>query len=301
MTGAAASVRLNVDAVSFRYAADAPWAVRDVSFALRAGEVLGLLGPNGAGKSTLMRLIAGVRTPVEGALRRPPAPRFAYVPQDYAFYPTLTCRENLEFFAGVARLNGTRREQQVEKCLGTLALDSFANQRAGECSGGIRRRLNVAIGLLAEPELLLLDEPTANVDPQSRAFLLDLVRSLAGAGASVVYCSHYMEEVQAVCDRVGIIDHGSLLACAPLAELLASGGARELRLRAEGAFDTRLAGLDWRREAGDVWIASLPPEVRLSDVFAQIESADIPMSDMRVGLPDLEDVFLRLTHRALRD
>src|SRR5271165_4625583 len=190
---------LKLHDLRFRYAADAPWAVDGVSFELRRGEILGLLGPNGAGKTTLMALISGLKRPQQGEIRRAPdvAARggFALVPQDHAFYPMLTCRENLEFFAGVLGLGGPIGRERIDSAIAVAGLRAVARQRASRCSGGLKRRLNLAIGLVGDPQLLLLDEPTVGVDPQSRAFLLETVRSLRTRGKTVVYTSHYMEEV----------------------------------------------------------------------------------------------------------
>jgi ABC-2 type transport system ATP-binding protein len=216
---------LQITDIRFRYDASAPWAVDGVAFSVGAGEVFGLLGPNGAGKTTLMWLIAGLLAPQGGSITRAPelAARgtFALVPQEHAFYPMLTCRENLDFFAGVLGLHGAARRARVDEALGSTGLAQFAGKRAAHCSGGMKRRLNLAIGLVGNPRLLLLDEPTAGVDPQSRAFLLDVVRGLGRQGRAVIYTSHYMDEVQAVSDRVAIMDCGRLLRCGPLAELLA--------------------------------------------------------------------------------
>jgi ABC-2 type transport system ATP-binding protein len=224
--------------VHFRYRACLPWAVEGVSFALEKGEVFGLLGPNGAGKTTLMALIAGLLVAGRGRIRRDAGVEarggFALVPQEQAFYPMLSCRENLEFFAGVLGLHGALRRERVAAAIEAAGLAQVANRRGAECSGGLKRRLNLAIGLVGDPRLLLLDEPTAGVDPQSRAFLLDAVRALRARGKTVIYTSHYMEEVQAVCDRVAILDRGRLLCCGTLAELLADARGR-LYVRVAGA------------------------------------------------------------------
>jgi ABC-2 type transport system ATP-binding protein len=235
---------------------EAPWAVDGITVAVERGETLGLLGPNGAGKSTLLALIAGLRAPARGTIERPPAPRFALVPQDNAFYPMLTCRENLMFFAGVSGVAPAQRAARVAECIELAALQAVAERRADQCSGGVKRRLNLAIGLLADPDLLLLDEPTVNVDAQARAFLLDLVRALRARGKAIVYASHYMEEVQAICDRIVIVDAGRVIASGTLAELLGTTAAHAAAVARDG-----------------------------SDGQAR----------------NLEELFLHLTHRSLRD
>ena len=224
---------LQLTDIRFRYHTDAPPAVDGVTFSVGAGEVFGLLGPNGAGKTTLMSLIAGLLEPQGGAITRAPAAAargaFALVPQEHAFYPMLTCRENLDFFAGVLGLGGARKRGRVEAALDMAGLAPFAGKRASRCSGGMKRRLNLAIGLVGDPQLLLLDEPTAGVDTQSRAFLLDAVRGLRARGRAIIYTSHYMDEVQAVCDRAAIIDNGRVLRHGTLAGLLAGADGQPAR------------------------------------------------------------------------
>lgn len=288
---------LRAEQLAYRYGAQGEWAVDGVSVDVESGQVFGLLGPNGAGKSTLIRLIVGVQVPQRGRIDRPPSPQTAWAPQDFAFYPTLTCRENLEVFAGAARLHGAAARAQVDECLQRLNLQSHADRRADACSGGIRRRLNVAIALLARPALLLLDEPTANVDPQSRAFLLDTVRALAAGGTAVVYSSHYMDEVQAVCDRIGIIDHGRMLAQGAMSDLLADG-LRRLTITCDQP--PHAEGLQFTG-AGAHWQCTLPPQVTVSAALAAIESGGAQLLSVQYGNRDLEDVFLRLTARHLRD
>src|SRR5262249_34209508 len=155
-----AATALAVSNLYYRYAPDAPWAVHGVSLRLAPGEVLGLLGPNGAGKSTLLRLVSGLLRPERGQVQRAPAPAFALVGQENAFYMKLTCRENLAFFAAAAGVPPESRVRRIDACLQAAALEDLADRRAEHCSGGARRRLNLAIGLLADPPLLLLDEPT---------------------------------------------------------------------------------------------------------------------------------------------
>jgi len=232
---------LNLEGVSFRYpGGDA--ALEDVTLAIPAGRVFGLLGPNGAGKTTLISILAGQLRGATGSIRagdetleslRRRRPRcLGLVPQEYAFYPMLTCAENLRFFGGVQGLGGARLKERVAAAVRFARIESVLARRAGRLSGGLKRRLNLAIGLLGEPEILLLDEPTAGVDPQSRAFLLESIRSLAGTDKTIVYTSHYMEEVEAICDHVAIIDHGRVLVSGALSEVIRDGsGLQELFMR----------------------------------------------------------------------
>jgi ABC-2 type transport system ATP-binding protein len=280
----------------YRYRSDARWAVDGVGFRLDAGEILGLLGPNGAGKSTLLRLVSGLLHPERGAVERPPAPGFALVGQENAFYLRLTCRENLAFFSAAARVPEAQRAQRIEECLRTTALLDLADRRVEQCSGGARRRLNLAIGLLGDPALLLLDEPTANVDPQARAFLLDAVRALRARGKAIVYASHYMEEVEAICDRIAIIDQGRLIASGRLEEIL--GSERRVRVRVPAA-SAPPAG--WEAEGAALWSKRLGPHDKLSSALAQLEAQAIALRNVQFGARNLEDVFLSLTQRSLRD
>ncbi|MEJ6022752.1 ABC transporter ATP-binding protein [Ramlibacter sp. PS4R-6] len=200
-------------------------ALRQVDLHLSRGQALGLLGPNGSGKSTLISLLVGLRKPQAGRIvHRGGKPSVAWVPQEYAFYPDLTCDENLRFFAGMLDLADAERSVRVGKAIEACMLQEFAARRARECSGGVRRRLNLAIGLLQSPDVLLLDEPTVGVDPQSRAFLLDRVRDMAAQGTAVLYATHYMEEVSAVCSHILLLDHGQVLASGDLPTLLQAQG-----------------------------------------------------------------------------
>ena len=196
-------------------------ALGGVDIRLQRGTAVGLLGPNGSGKSTLISLLIGLRKPQEGRVTRSAdAPMVAWVPQEYSFYPELTCAGNLSFFAGMLDVGTAEARRRVEQAIETCMLQEFAAKRARHCSGGVRRRLNLAIALLQAPQVLLLDEPTVGIDPQSRAFLLDRVRAMAQAGTAVLYATHYMEEVSAVCSRIVLLDHGRVLAEGDLATLL---------------------------------------------------------------------------------
>jgi ABC-2 type transport system ATP-binding protein len=212
---------LEAQQLVYRYAGQAEPALRGVDLRLARGQAVGLLGPNGSGKSTLINLLAGLRKPQGGTIRHPGgAPSIAWVPQEYAFYPELTCAENLEFFAGMLDLPTAEAARRVDQAIATCMLEEFATRRAIHCSGGVRRRLNLGIALLQQPEVLLLDEPTVGVDPQSRAFLLDRVREMVAGGTAVLYATHYMEEVSAVCSHILLLDHGQVLASGDLATLL---------------------------------------------------------------------------------
>ncbi len=218
---------LSVEGLSFRYPGRDEPVLDKMSLDIPDGGVFGLLGPNGAGKTTLISILAGQlrgrRDEMRGRVRI--EGRVGLVPQDYAFYSMLTGRENLRFFAAVQGLGGVELGRRVEAVAAFSRIEGVLARRAGQLSGGLKRRLNLAIGLLTEPQVLLLDEPTVGVDPQSRAFLLESIRSLAGPGRTIVYTSHYMDEVQQICDRVAIMDAGRVLVSGTLAELLEHEGS----------------------------------------------------------------------------
>jgi ABC-2 type transport system ATP-binding protein len=226
---------LSLRSVSFSYGGAR--VLDDVTLEIPGGSVFGLLGPNGAGKTTLISILAGLRRAEGGtivadgepleALRRRRTGLLGLVPQELSFYPMLTVGENLRFFGRVQDVGGPRLIERLDAVARFARLETLLDRRAGELSGGLKRRLNLAIGLLTEPELVLLDEPTVGVDPQSRSFLLESIAGLRAPARHIVYTSHYMEEVQAICDHVAIIDAGRVLAAGPLANVLAGAASLE--------------------------------------------------------------------------
>ena len=202
---------LTIRDLYFRYPSASAAALQQVSFSAARGEVLGLLGPNGAGKTTLIAQLAGMLAPQQGQieidgqplaqlrLTRPTC--IAIAPQEYAFYPTLSVLENLDCFAGVGGLRGAGKTERIDACIALAQLQNYRKVQAQRLSGGLKRRLNMSIALLHRPELILFDEPTVGVDPQSRAFLMETIKQMARQGSAVIYTSHYMEEVQAIADR----------------------------------------------------------------------------------------------------
>jgi ABC-2 type transport system ATP-binding protein len=279
-----------LDVQDARKAFGATVALDGLSLEVHSGEIFGLLGPNGAGKSTLMALVAGLLRPdagrvqVDGASPADPATRrrIGLAPQALALYDTLTARENLEFFGRLHALDAATLRVRVDEALAFVALADRQHDRAGGYSGGMKRRLNLAAALLHAPDLVLLDEPTAGVDPQSRNALFDNVEALRAQGRTVVYTTHYMEEVERLCDRIAIVDRGRVLAIGTLAELLAAhGGPPQLVVRR--------GDHEWREAVAD-------PLARLNAI-----AQDGPVDDFRVERPRLEQVFLHLTGRQLRD
>jgi ABC-2 type transport system ATP-binding protein len=292
-------------------------ALEGVSFTVGTGELFGLLGPNGAGKTTLMSIVSGLLDPSGGQvfladrefhrhdreLRR----TIGIVPQDLAIYNELTARENLRFFGQLYGLAGAELERRVSRILDAIALADRADQRVGAFSGGMKRRLNLGASLVHEPRILLLDEPTTGVDPQSRNHIFEEVRRLNAQGITIVYTSHYMEEVQALCPRIGIIDHGKLIACDRVENLLCRlPGLLRLHVRQfPDQARQRLESLDGLRvltpNAQTVEIECVDVKRALLQVVSILNEEQVEMTSLETEEPNLEHVFLHLTGRALRD
>ncbi len=292
-------------------------ALAGVSFQVEPGEIFGLLGPNGAGKTTLLSILAGLLRPTSGEILFDGQPlsgtsleqrrAIGIVPQDLALYAELSARENLQFFGSLYGLREPALSQRTATILEAIGLADRANDRVRTFSGGMKRRLNLGAALVHEPRLLLLDEPTVGVDPQSRNHIFEEVRRLNAQGMTIVYTSHYMEEVQALCRRIGIIDHGQLIACDTLAALLATlPGQIHLHVaQIPDALPERLAQLAdiqlktegemrFLLECSDVKNTVL----RLVGVLNELQ---VEITALELREPSLEGVFLHLTGKALRD
>ena len=298
-------------------------AVDDVTLNVEGGEIFGLLGPNGAGKSTTMMMLAGLIEPDSGTIRladrdltyldRDSRREMGVVPQDLAIYPNLTARENLKFYGKLYGLSGTDLKARIADVLDQIGLSDRADDLTDTHSGGMKRRLNFGCALLHRPRLLILDEPTVGVDPQSRSHLLNCVRDLRDNGVGVIYCSHYMEEVQDLCDRVAIIDHGKLLACDRLDTLLGRVNA-EVRLRItdvpEG-FESSLPNMDKRtlNARNGEYVVSMPNGTNesaeflaaLVAVLRSVQEAGGRLQRLESDDPNLERLFLQMTGSRLRD
>lgn len=297
-------------------------AVAELSFSVEQGEVFGLLGPNGAGKSTTMMMLAGHLLPDAGTIRlggetynpRNPQHRrkLGVVPQDLAIYPDLTAAENLQFFGGIYGLQRAELQARVADVLSRVGLTHNADEQVQTFSGGMKRRLNFGVALLHEPQLLILDEPTVGVDPQSRSHMLETVREVSRAGVSIIYASHYMEEVQSLCQRVAIIDHGTLLACDTVSRLLGQMSC-DLFLRVRGTPKLRglMADLAEVREStdGDMLLVLTadgqgqqhPLSHRLHQTVDRLLQSGIELKSVETHESNLERLFLELTGRTLRD
>ncbi|WP_329282207.1 ABC transporter ATP-binding protein [Streptomyces sp. NBC_01451] len=297
-------------------------AVDDVSLSIARGETYGLLGPNGAGKTTTIRMVCGLLRPDAGTVHvagRPvdtkagPAKQLiGFVPQDVALYPDLSVRENLRFFGRLYRLPRRRLEHRVDEVLDLIDLGSRAGDRVDSLSGGMRRRLNIGAGLVHAPTLLVLDEPTVGVDPQSRHAILNSVTRFGEEGMAVLYTTHYMEEAERLCDRVGIIDRGRLVAEGSPRELVALVAERDrVRLTAVGDLTryteacrrfTRVEGAARTGDHGDV-VEVVVKDARslLTDLLDLAHTLDVDIRSVEIDEPDLEAVFLHLTGTALRE
>jgi ABC-2 type transport system ATP-binding protein len=294
-------------------------AVDGVGFHIGLGETYGLLGPNGAGKTTTISMITGLLERDAGEVTVAGEPMttrsvrakgaLGYVPQDLAIYPDLSGRENLMFFARLYGMPTARAKSRSAEVLDLTGLADRAGDPVKEYSGGMKRRLNIGIGLLHQPKLLVLDEPTVGVDPQSRNAILEGVERLSGAGMAVLYTTHYMEEAERLCDRIGIIDHGKLIAEGSRDELVSMvGEGDQVRLAATGdlakAADD-LAARPWVRQAraldGSIDLVVDNARSELPAILTAVSGAGVTVRSVEVAEPDLEAVFLHLTGRALRD
>ena len=286
-------------------------ALAGLDLALAEGELLGLLGPNGAGKTTLVRAIAGRlrldagRITLQGRALEPRSPRpdLGVVPQDVALYPLLTARENLETFGRLNGLEGRRLRERTAWALEWTGLVDRARDQVRRFSGGMRRRLNLACGVLHEPRVLLLDEPTVGVDPQSREKLYDMLGGLRADGVSLLLATHYLEEAEARCERVAIVDHGVVIAAGTLPELVAHArlGARRVRLALDHPAAAAPEGFALE-DGGGVLAASIADVAgELPALLARVRAAGLGVRDLAVRSPSLQTVFLELTGKELRE
>ncbi len=294
-------------------------AVDGVDFDVPAGTIFGLLGPNGAGKSTTIGCVSGLLHPSAGSVtvfghdivREPVAAKkqLGVVPQELAVYEDLDARSNLRFFGATYGLSGSELNRRVDDVLLRIGLADRSKEPVKNFSGGMKRRLNFGCGIVHGPKVVLLDEPTVGVDPQSRARLLDLVRELATEGAAVVYTTHYMEEAESLCDRVAIVDHGKLLVEGTLHELRQRLGGREL-VRLTGRFDPQAVRTAFAGER-DVEIVQCDQNVvllsqqgassKLAALLDRVATTGAELRDTTVRQPSLESLFLELTGRELRE
>jgi len=296
-------------------------AVNGISFDIKEGEIFSLLGPNGAGKTTTISMLSTLYTPTSGdaiigghsVTKDPMAVRqvIGVVPQDIALYEDLTAQENLVFWGQMYGLSGKPLTARVDEVLEQIGLTDKAKNRVKTYSGGMKRRVNIGVGLLHKPRLLFMDEPTVGIDPQSRRAILDTVKDLNRQGMTLLYTTHYMEEAQELSDRVGIIDHGELIALGTQKELTQQVGESETLILHIGENDdpealaTSLKGIKDVLEANatDHQVSIITPgaEEVLASVVSNANERGIKIRSIDIREPNLEAVFLHLTGRALRD
>ncbi len=294
-------------------------AVDGIDLEVRQGEILGLLGPNGAGKSTAISVLSSLIKPDggdvffkgESILKNPAVIRKAMgiVPQDVALYPDLSAAENLKFFGKLYGLRGEMLKTRIQEVLELLELNGRAKDAVKNYSGGMKRRVNIGAALLHHPEVLIMDEPTVGIDPQSRNHILGTVKELNKKGMTIIYTSHYMEEAEHLCDRIYVMDHGKVIASGTKEDLKnLMGGDDIVSLgtdRADEGFLKTLRGnlkvKDVDQKDGSIILRVQKDSDILSDIFEAASASGVKLKSLDVKTPTLEDVFLYLTGRALRD
>jgi len=288
-------------------------ALDDISLEQNPGECLGLLGPNGAGKSTLIRILAGRVLPDAGLISIFGSPAgseaaraaLGWVPQELALYPRLTAAENLQAFGSYYGLTGAPLAEAIEWCLKWAALEDRANELSRNLSGGMKRRLNMAAGLIHKPRLVLMDEPTVGVDPQSRNRIFEMIEALRAAGTTIIYTTHYMEEAERLCDRIAIVDHGRIIALDTKENLVQ--GAFASRSQVLARFEGPAADLaEWTSRYSGLLVDStaeftVDHPTEIATLLDSAASAGLQLVDLSLRRPNLESVFLHLTGRELRD
>jgi len=295
-------------------------AVDNVNLYLEKGESVGLLGPNGAGKSTTISMISSLIKPTSGevlwhgksVVKNPNIIRdvLGVVPQEIAIYEELTAYENLQFFGRIYGLKGKALEQKIDETLKIVGLEDRKKDLVKTFSGGMKRRINIAVALLHEPEFIIMDEPTVGIDPQSRNYILEMVRKLnEEKGMTVLYTSHYMEEVERLCDRIYIMDHGKIIATGTKEELTSILSSEEkIVIELDRPYPNFVEKLEQNEKILQVSVSEkgidliVPKNSQLlGEIFHIAEKLDVQIVHVNVQVPTLEDVFLHLTGRNLRD
>lgn len=305
-------------------------ALNGIGFEIGRGELFGLLGPNGAGKTTLISVLSTLLKPSSGHVTvrsldvveraKEIKPLIGIVPQEIALYPSLSSRENLSFYGQIYGLHGPQLKKRINELLEMIGLSDRRGERVEKFSGGMKRRLNLAIGLLHEPELLLLDEPMVGVDPQSRNHILESIQTLKAEGMTMIYTTHYMEEAERLCDRVAILDEGRLVAMDSPRELVEQLGDGLINIGVRSADSKLLAILDTLPRVREVRCLEKnglqkegESEVRsmitirtdqarraLREVMGVFDQLEVSVSSLEVLEPNLNSVFLQLTGKRLR-
>lgn len=295
-------------------------AVDAIDLTIEKGKIVGLLGPNGAGKSTTISMISTLFKPTSGRLffegndiiKSPKwiKPHLGYVPQEIALYDSLSGYENLKYFGGLYGLSGTALKKRVEEVSKVIGIDERLKDRVSEYSGGMKRRINIGVALLHEPKLIIMDEPTVGIDPQSRNHILETVKSLGEQGITVIYTSHYMEEVEAICQDVWIMDHGKMIANGTQEALIDQADIHTaIHMKFDSAIKDRLDPLRKLNHAMAVDLISDDELVVLvngggnthKEVIKSVMELNYDLTSFDITRPNLEQVFLKLTGRGLRD
>lgn len=289
-------------------------ALKEASLQVREGVCFGLLGPNGAGKSTMMKLITGILKPDRGSIRvfgrdnrqqlDAIRSQVGYVPQDITLHDELSAVQNLRFLGQMQGVRGAELQRRLEEGLVQVGLSERARDRVGTYSGGMKRRVNLLGALLHQPRLVILDEPTVGIDPQSRHLIFEMIRELRARGTTIIYSTHYMEEVEALCDDVAIIDHGRVIAQDSLRGLLDQHASRTIYVEADGLEQApaTLAGLGEIAAKGRGWLLqSEEPVAIMAQLATRLAEQGKRVQALELQQPSLESVFLKLTGTQLRD
>ncbi|MCY8914707.1 ABC transporter ATP-binding protein [Bacillus atrophaeus] len=295
--------------------------VKGISFTLEKGEAFGLLGPNGAGKSTTISMIAGLVPPDKGEITvggcivgkdtNQAKQKIGVVPQDIALYPTLTAKENLLFWGKMYGLTSAEAKKRAVEVLEYVGLTERAKDKIQTFSGGMKRRINIGAALMHRPELLIMDEPTVGIDPQSRNHILQTVKQLNEEGTTIIYTSHYMEEVEYLCDRIGIMDKGDMIAIGTKTDLCTRlAGGTIIHLAVQSINDDFISAIRSQENVSDIVVHSDDNKIDIiaeqyerviSGILTLAATHHVSLKSLHVQEPNLERLFLHLTGRTLRD
>ncbi|GBF74854.1 hypothetical protein PA598K_03223 [Paenibacillus sp. 598K] len=289
-------------------------ALREADLQVREGVCFGLLGPNGAGKSTMMKLITGILKPDRGSIRvfghdnaqqiDAIRSQVGYVPQEITLHDELSAVQNLRFLGQMQGVRGAELQRRLDEGLAQVGLSERTRDRVGTYSGGMKRRVNLLGALLHRPRLVILDEPTVGIDPQSRHLIFEMIRELRSQGTTIIYSTHYMEEVEALCDDVAIIDHGRVIAQDSLRGLLDQHASRTIYVEADGLEQApaALPGVGEIAAKGRGWLLqSEEPVAIMAQLAARLAEQGKRVQALELQQPSLESVFLKLTGTQLRD
>ena len=302
---------ISINNLDFSYS-DNEVIFKDFNLEIKTGSLFGLIGPNGAGKSTLISLITGLNSPQNGFIkidgkdlsssRNELLSNLSSVPQEYAFYPKLTVLQNLNFFCRLYK-NIENPVLNIKKAIELTGLMDYQNRPAGKLSGGLKRRLNLAIGLLNKPTLLILDEPTVGIDPQSRHFILSAIKHLNEEGTTILYTSHYMEEIERLCDAIAVIDHGEIVMAGELNELLSQDAVFNIQTqRAVTASELDVCNFSGQINIQDNTLTgNLDNDEQLVELLTHLKKSGHEIEQVEFGKQSLESMYFALTDKAVRE